>query len=228
MKLLRDLDPSHDPLPQQRSLGIAWNLEKDAFTFQVLLPEKPFTGRGVLAVVNSIYDPLGFTIPTTLQGRLLLHELVQLGNAKDASKTLGWDDPLPNALLKKWLKWKNSLEELNELSISRCYRLGDLGELSQLEIHAFSDASEKAIATVIYIKSVSTEGNTSISLLYAQAKLSPKQATTIPRLELCAAVLSISAVKWITRELKLNITKIVFYIDSKVVLGYIGSESKRF
>ena len=225
---LRDLDPSRDPLPQQRSLGVVWNLEKDAFTFQVLLPEKPFTRRGVLAVVNSIYDPLGFAIPTTLQGRLLLRELVQLGSAKDASKTLGWDDPLPNAPLKKWLKWKNSLEELNELSIPRCYRSGDLGELSQLEIHAFSDASEKAIATVIYIKSVSTEGNTSISLLYAQAKRSPKQATTIPRLELCAAVLSVSAVKWITRELKLNITKIVFYTDSKVVLGYIRSESKRF
>ncbi len=109
------------------------------------------------------------------------------------------------------------------LSLGRSWRVK-----STRNIHAFSDASEKAIATVIYFKSVSTEGNTSISLLYAQAKLSPKQATTIHRLELCAAVLSVSAVNWITRELKLNITKIVFYTDSKVGLGYIRSESKRF
>ncbi len=85
---LCDLDPSRDPLPQQRSLGVVWNLEKDAFTFQVLLPEKPFTRRGVLAVVNSIYDPLGFAIPTTLQGRLLLRELVQLGSAKVRARLL--------------------------------------------------------------------------------------------------------------------------------------------
>ncbi|CAB4034230.1 Hypothetical predicted protein, partial [Paramuricea clavata] len=45
---LRNLDPSHDPLPQQRSLGVVWNIEKDAFTFQVLLPEKPFTCRVIL------------------------------------------------------------------------------------------------------------------------------------------------------------------------------------
>ena len=153
---LRNLDHSHDPLPQQRSLGIVWNLEKDAFTFQVLL-EKLFTRRGVLAIVNSIYDPLGFATPTTLQGRLLLRELIQLGNTKGETKILGWDNPLPNDLLKKWLKWKNSLVELNELSIPRCYHPNDFGTISQFEIHAFSDASERAITTVIYAKSVSVE-----------------------------------------------------------------------
>ncbi|CAB3980759.1 Hypothetical predicted protein [Paramuricea clavata] len=146
---LRNLDPSHDPLPQQRSLGVVWNIEKDAFTFQVLLPEKPFTHRGVLAIVNSIYDPLGFAIPTTLQGKLLIRELVQLGNTKGENKILGWDDPLPNDLLKKWLKWRNSLVELNELSIARCYHPSDFGKIRQFEIHAFSDASEGAIATVM-------------------------------------------------------------------------------
>ena len=225
---LRNLDPSRDPLPQQRSLGVVWNLEKDAFTFQVALPEKPFTRRGVLAVVNSIFDPFGFVIPTTLQGRLLLRKLIQIGNKKEGNKTLGWDDPLPDAFLKKWLKWKNSLEELDKLSIPRCYHWSGSGVISRLEIHAFSDASEQAIATVIYMKSISTEQDICISLLYAQAKLAPKQATTIPRLELCAAVLSVNAVQWITRELKLNITATLFYTDSKVVLGYIRSESKRF
>ena len=92
---LRNLDPSHDPLPQQRSLGVVWNIEKDAFTFQMLLSEKPFTRREVLVIVNSIYDPLGFAIPTTLQGRLLLRELVQLWNTNGENKIFGCDDPLP-------------------------------------------------------------------------------------------------------------------------------------
>jgi hypothetical protein len=67
-----------------------------------------------------------------------------------------------------------------------------------------------------------------VSVVFAQAKLPPKQATTIPRLELCAAVLASKAVKWITRELKLRIDKVIFYTDSKVVLGCIHNKSRRF
>ena len=62
-KDLRNLDLRHDSLPPQRSLGVYWNLEQDIFTFKVDLPEKPFTRRGVLSIVNSIYDPLGLAVP---------------------------------------------------------------------------------------------------------------------------------------------------------------------
>lgn len=56
-KDVRDLDLRHDLLPVQRSLGVYWNLTEDTFTFKVSVPEKPFTRRGVLSVVNSVYDP---------------------------------------------------------------------------------------------------------------------------------------------------------------------------
>ena len=48
---------------------------------------KPFTRRGVLSTVNSLYDPLGFLAPITIQGRLLLRDLTK--QAED------WDTPLP-------------------------------------------------------------------------------------------------------------------------------------
>ena len=69
-----------------------WNLEKDAFTFEMILPEKPYTDRGVLAILNSIYDPLGFGIPVTLQGRLLI---IPEWRTKHETR---WDDPLPQRL----------------------------------------------------------------------------------------------------------------------------------
>ena len=69
---LKDLNLYQDPLPSQRSLGVLWNLKTDVFTFQILLVERPYTGQGVLAIVNSLYDPLGLPIPVTLQGCLLL------------------------------------------------------------------------------------------------------------------------------------------------------------
>ncbi|CAB4027867.1 Hypothetical predicted protein, partial [Paramuricea clavata] len=130
-------------------------------------------------------------------------DLVKMGNERWGDKaSLGWDDPLPQPLQNRW---RDSLCDLEDIRIPRCYRPETFGETKRSEIHAFSDASDKAIA-----------------------RLSPKQATTIPRLELCAAVLSAQAVKWITRELRLNIDEIVFYTDSRVVLGYIQNESRRF
>lgn len=70
----------------------------DSFTFQVTLPDKPFTRRGVLSTVNSIYDPLGLAVPALREGRLL-QKLVVMGKNKNNDKPLGWDDPLPDALL---------------------------------------------------------------------------------------------------------------------------------
>ncbi len=229
---LRELNLFQDPLPLQRSLGVMWDLQRDAFTFQITILERPYTRRGVLAVVNSIYDPQGFVTPVTLQGRLQLHELTEMGNkarSKNSNEIhLDWDDPLPQHLRSKWSCWKKSLGELEDIQIPRCYRPDLFGEAEKSEIHAFSDASDKAIGVAVYLKQTNHQGEIAISLLFPQARLSPKQATTVPRLELCAAVLSAQAVKWITHELRLNVDEIVFYTDSRVVLGYIQNESRRF
>lgn len=74
-KDLKDLDLGVDPLPLQRSLGLSWNLETDSFTYLVSCEEKSYTQRGVLSTVNSLYDPLGFVAPITMQGKALLLEL---------------------------------------------------------------------------------------------------------------------------------------------------------
>jgi hypothetical protein len=136
---LKDLHIEQGPLPSQRSLGVMWDLEKDAFAFQITLPEKPYTRRGVLSVVNSIYDPLGFAIPVTLQGRLLLRDLVKMGNERRRDKApLGWDDPLPQPLQNRWSSWRDSLCDLEDIRIPRCYRPETLGETKRSEINAWS------------------------------------------------------------------------------------------
>ncbi|XP_068217575.1 uncharacterized protein [Palaemon carinicauda] len=54
------LDLNKDELPTERALGIHWNMSIDVFTFRIVLEDKPFNRRGVLSVVASIYDPLGY------------------------------------------------------------------------------------------------------------------------------------------------------------------------
>lgn len=60
------------------------------------------------------------------------------------------------------------------------------------------------------------------------AKLAPQSEPTIPRLELCAAVLAVEMADLIQGELDLEVDATRFFTDNKVVLGYICNESKRF
>ena len=226
-KDLRDLDLRCDPLPPQRSLGVYWNLEKDAFTYKVDPADKPFTRRGVLSIVNSIYDPLGLAAPVLLEGKLILQHLVIMGKKKN-DKPLSWDDPLPEAQSDQWKRWRNSLPELEKIALPRCYHLKDFGNITRAEIYTFSDASKDAIGACVYLRLLNDKEEISNTLLFGQSKVAPVQTTSIPRLELCAAVLAAQAATRILKEIEMKIDKVTFYTDSKVVLGYIQNESRRF
>ena len=213
-KDVQDLDLRHDVLPTQRSLGVYWNLAEDTFTFQVSLPEKPFTRRGVLSTMNSVYDPLAFAIPVILKGKLLLQRLIAMGN-KRSSNPLGWDDPLPDDLKQQWRCWKESLVDLEQVVIPRCYKPKDFGHSVRNEIHAFSDASQEAIGAAVYLRQLDERNEVNVSFLYGQSRVAPTKPTSIPRLELCGAVLSTQAVKKVLEELDFEIDKVTFYTDSK-------------
>lgn len=61
-----------------------------------------------------------------------------------------------------------------------------------------------------------------------KAKLAPRPEHAIPRLELCAAVLAVELAELVNSEIDIKIDAIYFYTDSKVVLGYIYNETRRF
>ncbi|XP_059843090.1 uncharacterized protein DDB_G0292642-like [Hypanus sabinus] len=84
---IKDLDLDGETIPTQGSLGLLWEITTDTFTFSVPTVIKPFTRRGVLSTVNSVFDPLGLLAPVTIQGRALLRELT--------SELSDWDTPLP-------------------------------------------------------------------------------------------------------------------------------------
>ena len=61
-----------------------------------------------------------------------------------------------------------------------------------------------------------------------KARVTPRKFVSIPRLELTAVVLSAKCSKFIKKELQLEHTHETFWTDSKVVLGYIQNNTKRF
>ncbi|XP_059832293.1 zinc finger protein 484-like [Hypanus sabinus] len=77
-------------------------------------------------------------------------------------------------------------------------------------------ASTKAIGAVVYLKVVRKDDQVEVGFVTGKAKLAPQSELTIPRLELCAAVLAVEMADLIQDELDLELDDIKFYTDSKV------------
>ena len=218
---LCNLDFDNDEIPLQRSLGIHWQVRTDCFTFKVSVDDKPFTRRGVLSVINSLYDPLGFVQPVVIGGKILLREMTK-------APQIDWDDDLPEHLSPSWNSWRQSLCALEKINIPRAYIPRQSTEVKRRELHVFADASQQAIAAVAYLRVVDKKDNIHIGFVMGKAKLAPKHAVTIPRLELNSAVLAVELSETVSNELDLEIMDRRFYSDSKVVLGYLNNRTKRF
>ena len=82
------------------ALGIYWDIDKDTFKFKINLTGKPMTCRGMLSMISSISDPLGFVAPYTLKGKKLLQQLCQA--------EVGWDETATGKIVKEWQMWCNT------------------------------------------------------------------------------------------------------------------------
>jgi len=70
-----DLDLDKDELPMQRTLGLHWDMESDKFMFKVAPKDRPSTRPGILSLISSVYDPLGFVAPVVLSAKKFLQHL---------------------------------------------------------------------------------------------------------------------------------------------------------
>ncbi len=128
---VKNLDLSEPHL--ERALGVHWNVTNEELVFQISVKDKPPTRRGILSIVSSVYDPLGFAAPFILQAKLIMQDLCR--------KNLGWDDEISKEDLSRWQDWLKELLKLEQLAVKRCFQPRDFGEISSCELHHFSAAS---------------------------------------------------------------------------------------
>ena len=95
-------------------------------------------------------------------------------------------------------------------------------------LHHFSDASELGYGQCSYIRIFNEIGSVHCNLLLAKSRVAPKKFISIPGLELNAAVLSVKMACLLKKELKLEEKREWFWTDSKVVIGYIKNDDRRF
>ena len=207
-------------LPIERALGVQWSVENDDFGFRITVDDHPLTRRGILSSISSIYDPLGLASPFLLKGRKILQEIT--------ADKYQWDDPVSSDHLHAWTQWRSELPLLEKLSIRRCIKPDHIDTLSDISLHSFSDASLFGYGQATYLRCEKSSGQVSVSLVMGKSRVSPLKATTVPRLELTAALLSCNIGKLVKSELEMENIRAIFWVDSKIVLGYIYNDSKRF
>ncbi|KAJ8404510.1 hypothetical protein AAFF_G00337770 [Aldrovandia affinis] len=219
-KETKNLDLSSEALPVERALGIQWDTETDAFTYSIKLPDKPMTRRGILAVVNSIYDPLGLLAPVILPAKLLLKDL-----CKEQS---GWDEDISEKHAEDWKGWTEDVTCLSNFQVNRCLKPADFRRTASAQLHHFSDASEYAYGTASYLLLENKQGKKHCSLVMGKSRVASLKQVTIPRLELTAAVVAVKIDKMLHQELQVPLQPSTFWTDSTTVLRYIDNDTARF
>ena len=138
------------------------------------------TRRNVLKIIASIYDPIGIISPVVVLFKILFQKISLLKGE--------WGSDLNPELASQWKKLLNLLREMT-FTVPRFY-FSYFNSATVFDLHAFSDASKRAYATVIYL----SNGESSI-LVLSKTKVAPIQPVSIPRLELLSCLLLAESVQ---------------------------------
>ena len=163
-------------------VGIKWDDDNDKLIFRLneifkdALNIQP-TKRNILSVMSTIYNPVGYLQPVTIQLKNLFQEICKL--------KVDWDDVIEE-IFPKWNSICTYLNSLQEIVINRCYYVYQFDDpIDSYYLHGFSDSSLAAYAACIYLKSVSGSGNICVIFVTAKSRIVPlKKSFSIPRLEL--------------------------------------------
>jgi hypothetical protein len=63
------------------------------------------------------------------------------------------------------------------------------GQPTEIQLHGFCDSSEKAYGSCLYLRSVNQQGEVTTKLFCSKSRVAPVKKITLPRLELCEALL---------------------------------------
>ena len=172
------------------------------------------------SAVARLYDALGWFAPATLQIKILLQELWLL--------KLGWDDPIPMDVVVKWTTWKTQLPLLAAKPMPRCY-CRNPNQIRDIQLHGFSDASNKSNGAVVYLRVTYQDALTTVSIVTSKTKVETKLKTqSLPRLELCVAVLAAKLLRAVSKDLNITISAIYAWSDSEITLAWISKSPHKW
>ena len=202
-----------------RVLCVKWNTIDDCYLLEPTnfqdTPKK-LTQRTLLKYVSSIFDPLGMSSPIQIRVRTSLQQIWK-GNQH-------WDRSIA---LADYPEQKNFFEDVANFStvhIKRHYFEASKQPVCK-ELHVFNDASEKAIANVVFLRTLFSDKSVSLSFILGKARVAPIKRMTTPNLELLAATNGAKLAQFIKEEQNFSLTQL--YIGQTALQFYLGSTHPR-
>ena len=199
--------------PTRKTLGIVWRSSHDELAYSV----KPLncidrvTKRAILSEIAKVFDPLGLLGPLVLALKGIMQDCWKL--------KIGWDESVPEAIHTAWQLFVTQLHLVTEIAIPRHIVL--LGCI-HVHIHGFCDASKRGYGAALYVRSADAEGQVLVRLACAKSRIAPVSQLSIPRLELCGAVLLMRLFAEARTALNLDAQRIMFWTDSEIVLSWLA------
>ncbi|GFW00940.1 uncharacterized protein TNCV_1761781 [Trichonephila clavipes] len=201
-------------LTETKTLEVSWKPNLDCFLIKVkVCLDSSYTKRDVLSTIAKIFDPVGLMAPVISKAKIFLQRLWR--------SKLEWNDLLPAEEYREWQQFLVSLENINNIEIPRRILVA-FPEV--IEIHGFADASEWCYGATVYCKSKNLKSETLVRLITSKSRVAPIKSLTIPRLELCAAVLLAKLVKRVVAALQLETAELYLWSYSMIVLAWLRKE----
>ncbi|XP_050055781.1 LOW QUALITY PROTEIN: uncharacterized protein LOC126549715 [Aphis gossypii] len=206
-------------------LGLHWQPATDTFSYHTSSIPPIYTKRSVLSTIAKLYDPLGALAPMIFWAKCFMQLLWQGG--------LNWDDKLPPNLSDLWEQYSSELHMVSSIKICRHI---STNEPCSAQLIGFADASEKGYGAVVYLRIIHQDGRILVHFITAKSKVAPskikkaKTTLTIPRLELCGALLLTQVLHRLINTFRNNISisAIQAWTDSSIVLSWLTSPHSSF
>jgi hypothetical protein len=158
-----------------------------------------------MSAIASIFDPLGLLGPAVITCKIFMQQLWKLN--------ITWDEDLPLEYKSQWNLIHEQIPKLNEVQINK--KVIGCGEVSNKQVHGFPEASERAYAACVYVRSVNDLGEVTVNLLSSKSRVAPIKQVSLPRLELCGALLLTRLIDKIILILNLEVEKIHLWTGMK-------------
>ena len=217
-KEVLDKIPLYDQANRRKMkiLGLLWDVEDDNMTVTCNMDTGLiFTKRTVLREIASIYDPLGLFSPVTLHGKMFIQTLW--------NKKLSWGEQLSEKDKTQWNFISRDLKEISSYNLPRYIGLNQ-NENTEYQLSVFCDASKYAYAAAVYLRQEIHEKSCRVDLIFSKTRLVPNKQIPVPRLELLAATIGVHCLKFVQKELKVDISEKHIWTDSQCVINWINSK----
>ncbi|XP_011686447.1 PREDICTED: uncharacterized protein LOC105449144 [Wasmannia auropunctata] len=210
---------------ETRILGLQWNPYEDSFRYTVNVSslQSNSSKRNMLSEISRLFDPLGLIGPVILIAKLMIQDLWKLH--------LDWDESVPLSIHSRWLEYKTQISGLSELRIPRM--IGFTADALDVQFHGFADASQRTYALLLYcaccyIRIGNAQRSFQTRLLASKSRVAPSKAVSLPRLELCAALLLTQLQDKLLKAINIQSHKTYFWTDSTIALSWIKAYSRKF